>query len=118
MTIRSISDIQGFHAHVYYDADSKAAAVALRDTIGATFDVELGRMHDRLVGPHPCWSYQVAFAPELFGRLIPWLALNRGALVVFVHPETGEVIEDHRDRAVWLGAKLDLRLDFLEQAIA
>lgn len=113
MTTRPISDIEGFHAHVYYDADSKPAATALREVIGANFDVQLGRMHDRPVGPHPRWSYQVAFAPALFGSLIPWLALNRGDLVVFVHPETGEVLEDHRDRAVWLGAKLDLKLGAL-----
>ncbi|HMB77010.1 MAG TPA: DOPA 4,5-dioxygenase family protein [Kiloniellaceae bacterium] len=113
MTPRPISDIEGYHAHVYYDAESKPAATALRDRIAADFDVVMGRMHDRTVGPHPCWSYQVAFKPELFGRLIPWLALNRGDLVVFVHPETGEVVEDHRDRAVWLGAKLELNLEAL-----
>jgi len=113
MTPRPISDIESYHAHVYYDAGSKAAATALYATIEAAFDVEMGRMHDRPVGPHPCWSYQVAFAPEVFGRLIPWLALNRGELVVFVHPNTGKAVEDHRDRAVWLGAKLDLNLDAL-----
>ena len=113
MTPRPISDIEDYHAHVYYDAESKAAATALYAAIEAGFDAAMGRMHDRPVGPHPCWSYQVAFAPDLFGSLIPWLALNRGDLVVFVHPNTGEDLEDHRDRAVWLGAKLELKLDAL-----
>ena len=63
--------------------------------------------------PHPRWSYQVAFASELFGELVPWLALNRGDLVVFIHPITGDDIADHRDFAVWLGAKLDLDLKAL-----
>jgi DOPA 4,5-dioxygenase len=41
------------------------------------------------------------------------LALNRGDLVVFIHPITGDDIADHRDFAVWLGAKLDLDLKAL-----
>lgn len=63
----------------------------------------MGRFHDRPVGPHPMWSYQVAFAPALFAGLVPWLLLNRGALDVFVHPNTGDDLADHRDRALWLG---------------
>ncbi len=108
------SAITGYHAHVYYDADSKPAAALLREAIEARFDIVMGRWRDKPVGPHPCWSYQVAFAPGLFGEIVPWLALNRGDLVVFIHPETGQDLEDHRDRAVWLGAKLDLKLEIFE----
>jgi len=108
-----LSAVAGYHAHVYYDAASKDDALALREALAARFEVELGRMHDRPVGPHPCWSYQVAFAPSVFDRVIPWLALNRSGLVVFVHPNTGDDLGDHRDRAIWMGAKLDLDLDAL-----
>ena len=113
MTLQDIDAITGYHAHVYYDAESKAAACVLREAIEARFDVRMGRWHDRPVGPHPCWSYQVAFTPDLFASLVPWLALNRGELVIFIHPETGEDLPDHRDRALWLGAKLELNLDVL-----
>ena len=71
----------------------------------------MGRFHEKPVGPHPCWSYQVAFRPEDFDQLVPWLALNRGGLVVFIHPNTGDDLVDHRDRAIWLGEKLDLKLE-------
>lgn len=103
--------LEGFHAHVYYDADSKAEAEALRAEIDERYDVELGRWHDKPVGPHPFWSYQVAFKPELFGDLVPWLALNRRGLTILVHPETGDDLTDHSDHAIWLGdsAELDLR---------
>jgi aromatic ring-cleaving dioxygenase len=114
MSFRPISEIHGYHAHVYYDAQSKQAAARLREAIEGEFSVHMGRWRDLLVGPHPCWSYQVAFEPELFGSLVPWLALNRGDLVIFIHPETGEEGEDHRDRAVWLGAKLDLNLEIFD----
>ena len=41
----------------------------------------------------------------------PWLALNRGDLTIFVHPNTGQDLEDHRDRAIWLGQQVPLVLD-------
>ena len=80
---------------------------------GARFGVELGRWHDKPIGPHPCGSYQVAFAPALFGALVPWLALNRRGLVILVHPETGDAVADHTDHALWLGDKLRLDIDAL-----
>ena len=108
--------IRGYHAHVYYDAITKEAAGRLREALDGRFQVALGRWHDRPVGPHPRWSYQVAFATELFGELVPWLALNCGDMVVFIHPITGDDLADHRDYAVWLGAKLDLDLEALTAA--
>lgn len=111
MTDTSTDAITGYHAHVYYDAASREAAERLRAAIGAAFDVKLGRWHDDPIGPHPMGSYQVAFAPVLFGVLVPWLALNRGGLTVFIHPETGDDLPDHRDRAIWLGQQRELDLD-------
>ena len=109
----TIDQIKGYHAHVYYDQASKAAAGALRDAVAEAFAVELGRWHDAPVGPHPCGSYQIAFAPELFATLVPWLALNRGDLTVFVHPNTGEALADHSAHVIWLGESRALNLDAL-----
>ncbi len=114
MTVKNIASITGYHAHVYYDAGSKAAATELREAIAARFEVQLGRWHDRPVGPHPSWSYQVAFTPEVFAEIVPWLALNRGGLTIFLHPETGDAVPDHRDHALWLGDKAELNLDALK----
>jgi DOPA 4,5-dioxygenase len=113
MTLLDTDVIEDYHAHVYYDAASKETAARLRAAVEARFEVTMGRWHDRPVGPHPCWSYQIAFETELFAELVPWLALNRGDLVVFIHPITGDGVADHRDFAVWLGAKLDLDLNAL-----
>ena len=114
MTAKEVSAITDYHAHVYYDADTKPTAEALRAAIDERFDVRLGRWHDRPVGPHPHWSYQIAFAPDVFPKLVPWLALNRGGLTVFVHPNTGDALPDHRDHAIWLGEKAVLKLSALE----
>lgn len=101
--------ITGWHAHVYFDATSRAAAARLREGIAQAFpDAVLGRWHDVPVGPHPQAMYQVAFAPALFPLLVPFLALNREGLAVLVHPETGRQRADHTHHAMWMGAVLPL----------
>jgi aromatic ring-cleaving dioxygenase len=113
MSTRSTSVIKSWHAHIYFDADSRDAAWVLRQVIeqelGAS--IELGRFHERPVGPHPQWSYQLAFAPERFAAIVSWLTLNHSALDVFIHPNTGDSLSDHRDAAIWIGQSYELRLD-------
>ena len=84
------SIIDSWHAHVYFDASSRDAALALRETIAAEMAgrADLGRFHERPVGPHPMWSYQLAFAPARFAEVVGWLTLNHGGLDVFIHPNT------------------------------
>jgi aromatic ring-cleaving dioxygenase len=107
--------IQGYHAHVYFDADSVARARALCERAAAAFALKMGRVHERPVGPHPDWSCQLAFRPGLFAQVVPWLMLNREDLVVFVHPLTGNDLVDHRDRAMWMGAVRPLDLSVLDE---
>jgi DOPA 4,5-dioxygenase len=108
-----VSQITSWHAHIYFDAGSRDSARAFRDTVTAQFGgrVEMGRFHERPVGPHPQWSYQVSFAPAQFADVVSWLVLNHGSLDVFVHPNTGNELRDHRDCAIWIGRsyQLDLR---------
>ncbi len=109
------AEIRGYHAHVYYDAASRDAAARLRDALARDFSVELGRWRDEPVGPHPQSMYQVKFAPAEFARIVPWLMLNRGTLTILVHPETGDDYRDHAMHALWLGEKLNLRLEVLRR---
>ena len=105
--------INDWHAHVYFDAASRDAAWALRERLEKIFTIEMGRFHEKPVGPHPRFSYQVLFQPDQLGPLLAWLALNRGDLTVFVHPNTGRQLADHRDRAIWLGRQETLDLSVL-----
>ncbi|MGE8496968.1 MAG: DOPA 4,5-dioxygenase family protein [Pseudomonas sp.] len=109
----SLPRIQGYHAHVYFDARTLDQARLLCEKAARRFPLKMGRVHERPVGPHPDWSCQLAFRPELFGELIPWLALKRDGLVVLVHPITGNDLLDHRDRALWMGAVRPLDLSVL-----
>ena len=110
MTPTTEPRISGFHAHVYFDANSLEPARALCQQAAQRFGAQMGRVHQQPVGPHPDWSCQLAFDAETFGAIVPWLALHRGALVVFVHPLTGDEIADHRDHAIWMGAVRPLDL--------
>lgn len=102
--------IKSYHAHVYFEPEDAPRARALCEAAAARFDLVMGRVHERPVGPHPLGSCQLGCSPTVFAALLPWLALNRGGLTVFAHPETGDHLKDHRDHAIWLGetAPLDL----------
>jgi aromatic ring-cleaving dioxygenase len=102
--------IHSWHAHVYFDA-----AWAFRQVVDERFGavIELGRFHERLVGPHPAWSYQIAFDAARFDDIVPWLVLNHGALDIFLHPNTNDELRDHRDCAAWIGKSYALNLDAL-----
>ncbi|MGC5701631.1 DOPA 4,5-dioxygenase family protein [Pseudomonas sp. NFXW11] len=102
--------IKGYHAHVYFDASTIDQARALCEQAAQLFPLKMGRVHERLVGPHPDWSCQLAFTPEVFAQVVPWLALNRRGLVVFLHPDTGDDLRDHTDHAIWMGAMRPLDL--------
>jgi DOPA 4,5-dioxygenase len=106
-----MAEIQDFHAHVYFDADTGEQARALCEAARDRFGIAMGRVHEKLVGPHPRWSCQLTVPRDRFGDVIPWLALHRGGLTVFTHPNTGQDLEDHRDRAIWMGELLPLHLE-------
>jgi aromatic ring-cleaving dioxygenase len=110
------SIIDSWHAHVYFDAATRDAARALREVIGQALAgrIEMGRFHEKAVGPHPMWSYQLAFAAVNFAEVVSWLTLNHGALDVFVHPNTDDELRDHRDCALWLGRSHELDLAGLD----
>ena len=108
--------IRGWHAHVYFDAGTLERARTLCEAAAARFPtLKMGRVHEKPVGPHPDWSCQLAFRAELLAEVLPWLALNRGGLTVFVHPISGEDLIDHRDRAIWLGSVRPLDLSVLPE---
>ena len=107
--------IKGYHAHLYYDPQTRPIAERLRTAIGERFQARIGSWHDEPVGPHLVSMFQVAFAVEEFSRLVPWLMLNREGLDVLVHPLTDDSVADHTRHALWLGAPQPLRLEVLRR---
>ena len=111
--------IHSWHAHVYFDGPvQRELAAVLREGIAARFEVQLGRWHDALVGPHTRPMYMLAFEPAQFALVVPFLALNRQGLDVLVHPNTLAPRADHLVKAIWLGQRLPVNEAALPEIIS
>jgi DOPA 4,5-dioxygenase len=108
-------EVHGYHAHVYYDQASCAAAANLRETLAANFPVQAGQLRDDPVGPHPVSQFAVIFETDAFQSVVPWLMLNRQGLDILIHPLTDDMIDDHSVYALWLGSPIALRLDTMQR---
>lgn len=107
---RPINIHKAYHAHVYFDESTLALAKDLCQLADELHKVRVGRIHEKLVGPHPKWSCQIAFSSNVFDALIPWLEKHRQGLSVLVHGVTGDDLKDHTEYAYWLGEPVGLRL--------
>jgi len=110
-----MSPVEGYHAHVYFDAQTLERARALCESVAARFGIRMGRVHERPVGPHPDWSCQLAFDHAQFADVMLYLALNRQGLVIFTHPVTGDDLADHTEHAIWMGAVRELNVGMFKK---
>jgi aromatic ring-cleaving dioxygenase len=102
--------IDGYHAHIYYDATTKPKAQHLAAAVTAQLSVEIGGFSDEPVGPHPVGNLQLIFKPAEFASIVPWLMMNRDRLSVLVHPLSDDAVRDHDGLELWLGTPVPLRL--------
>ena len=107
--------IDGYHAHVYYDAETRPRAARLREEIAARIGVEVRDLSDAPRGPHPVPQFRFTFTTAQFQTVVPWLMLNRQGLDVLVHPLTDNSYDDHSRYAVWLGSPVALRLNTMRR---
>ncbi|RDL45170.1 4,5-dioxygenase [Marinomonas piezotolerans] len=107
---RPINVHKAYHAHVYFDASTVEFATQLCNEAGAKFGLRVGRVHQKLVGPHTRWSCQLVFSQQSFDDVVPWLDEHRNGLSILIHGVTGDDYKDHTDHAYWLGDEADLYL--------
>ncbi|CAD0083212.1 unnamed protein product, partial [Aureobasidium vineae] len=104
----------GFDVHVYFqqNIDSEVKfATELWERIRR-------EVWDKPIGPHPIAMFEVnLFTPAQFGAFIPWLVINRGPLSALLHPNTGDDIRDHTQRATWLGQPFPLQIGLLRRLL-
>ena len=53
MPRRPVNQHRAYHAHLYFGPDTVEQARALATEAGRLFKVQVGRVHEKLVGPHP-----------------------------------------------------------------
>ena len=107
--------ISDYHMHVYYDPESRERAAQLRAWVEERFSVRMGSWHDEPVGPHVTAMYQIAFQPELFPTLVPFVMMNRMGLTVLLHPQSGRPRDDHTINATWMGEVLPVKTEVLRE---
>lgn len=108
-----------YHGHIYYTAEQRQAAEALRDQFigctkpGATPNILfVGRMVDSGVGPHPMAQYEVHFLKHSLQGVISMIGSS--GLRALVHPLTDDDLADHTTLGYWIGEPLDLDLTTLD----
>lgn len=107
---RSIREIENWHAHIYYEgSEQRAAMLALRERIAERFSVQLVEPIETVMGMHPRPMLVVAFNPDQFATLVPWLMLNRNGLSILLHPNTDNPLHDHVVQSAWIGPQLRMK---------
>lgn len=108
-----------YHAHIYYSADERLAAEALRERFAACraprstpHILFVGRMMDQGVGPHPIAQYEVHFLEQARDAVIAMV--EESGLRALIHPLTDDDAADHTTLARWIGAPVELDLSVLD----
>lgn len=108
-----------YHAHVYYSAEQRPAAEALRDEFIRLSAAEgdprilfVGRMTDNRAGPHPIPQYEIHFLETALAGVTA--AIEASGLRALVHPLTDDDLADHTNLAHWIGGPVDLDLSVLD----
>ncbi|KAK8206105.1 DOPA-like domain-containing protein, partial [Phyllosticta capitalensis] len=103
----------GFDVHIYfYQTDPAQVEYATRlwERVRREFpELRTYALFPRPIGPHLVGMFEVnLFTPAQFGAFVAWLVVHRGPLSALVHPNTGDDLRDHTQRATWLGEPMPL----------
>ena len=99
---RAYTDIESYHAQIYFDEDSYEKAALIRKWAADRFLVELGNWNIEPRGPHVTPSFYFGFGTDLQPVILPWLQLNSLGLTILVHPNTDDPRADHLHYALWV----------------
>ncbi|HWK36642.1 DOPA 4,5-dioxygenase family protein [Sphingomonas sp.] len=101
-TPRAYTDIESYHAHIYFDEDTHQKAEQIRKWSAERFSVELGNWNLEPRGPHVTPSFYFGFTNDLLPVIVPWLQLNSLGLTILLHPNTDDPRADHLYYALWV----------------
>lgn len=105
-----------YHAHIYWsNAVQREHAMEIRTYLHNN-GCALGRIWDKPIGPHPLPMYQVMYDSSIKNCVETFLYQSHHHLSILIHEDIGvDHVRDHTEGAWWIGAALDLDLDFLRR---
>jgi DOPA 4,5-dioxygenase len=108
-----------YHAHIYYSAEERPAAAALREAFLGLGEAGsephilfVGRLTDGGAGPHPIPQYEIHFREGSLAGVIS--AIEDAGLRALVHPLTDDDLADHTNLGRWIGEPVQLDLTVLD----
>lgn len=108
-----------WHAHIYFAAGERLAALALHDrftrlTVGGTEPhiLFVGKMTEGPAGPHPIPQFEIHFLKSEQPAILA--ILKASPLRALVHPLTDDDLADHTTLGNWIGEPLELDLTVLD----
>jgi len=107
-------EIKNYHFHLYYaleESEIAKARAVLEELAVDKPGTEIGRIWEKPVGPHPEGSCQVSVLREDFSEMMEWFLEKRQGLSLFIHPNTGNDLEDHTQHTIWLGKEYSLNTE-------
>ncbi len=106
--------ISSYHAHIYFNVEQYSEARELRRQIAGLFNLQVGAIHSKPVGPHSKPMFQVLIPLGELDKIIPWLMESRNDLSILIHGVSGDDLYDHSQLLIWMGDPLPLNLDALQ----
>jgi DOPA 4,5-dioxygenase len=108
-----------YHAHIYYEAATRAQAMAanqhLRDTMacgGAPRLLFVGSLKDGKAGPHPIPQFEIHFTRDALADVRAFIEAS--GFTALIHPLTDDDLADHTSLAEWIGTPLAMDLTTLD----
>ena len=109
-----------WHAHFYFEADERSAALALHDRFARlTADgsqphiLFVGQMTGGPAGPHPIPQYEIHFLKSALPSVVA--IIEASGLRALIHPLTYDDLADHTALAQWIGEAVEQALELRER---
>lgn len=113
------ADDAPFHAHIYYSADERPVALALRDGLRSADAADplsqilfVGALREGKTGPHTVSQFEIHFEKRLLPQVEP--RLQASGLRILIHPLTLDDLGDHTYLGRWIGEPVELDLTVLD----
>lgn len=111
--------MQPYHAHVYFDDDTRSQAEALHRGLSEKLArgdwpslLFVGSLKQGPAGPHPTSQFEVHFLAAALPAMR--LAIGAAGRTALIHPLTDDDLADHTNLAEWMGTPLELDLSTLD----